>query len=161
MSRRWVVNASPLILLGKIGHVALLGELSDELILPVAVAQEVGAKPEGERILAIAASLPGTRIEAEISLSTELAAWDLGRGESQVLALASDLSGSRAVLDDLEARRAAQSIGLPLIGTLGVVLRAKRRGLIEAARPVLEHLRRVGLYASDTLIEQALAHVGE
>ena len=161
MSRRWVVNASPLILLGKIGHVALLGELSDELILPEAVAQEVGAKPEGERVLAIVASLPGTRIEATVTLSSGLAAWDLGQGESQVIALATALPGSRAVLDDLEARRSAQSIGLPLIGTLGVVLRAKRRGLIEAARPVIEHLRRVGLYTSDQLIEQALAHLGE
>jgi predicted nucleic acid-binding protein len=61
----------------------------------------------------------------------------------------------------LEARRCAQSIGQSLIGTIGVVLRAKRRGIIETARPVIEHLRRVGLYASDQLIEQALAHLGE
>ncbi len=48
-----------------------------------------------------------------------------------------------------------------MIGTLGVVLRAKRRGVIEMARPVIEHLRRVGLYASDSLIERALTHLGE
>jgi len=161
MSRLWVVNASPLILLGKIGHVALLSELSDELVVPDVVAREVGAKPQGERVLAEVASLPGARIEAEVAISAELAAWNLGRGESQVLALAGAAAGSRAVLDDLEARRCAQSIGLPLIGTLGVVLRARRRGVIEAARPVIEHLRRVGLYASDQLIERALAHLGE
>jgi predicted nucleic acid-binding protein len=39
--------------------------------------------------------------------------------------------------------------------------RAKRRGVIETARPVIEHLRKVGLYASDSLIEQVLKHVGE
>lgn len=44
MSRVWVVNASPLILLGKIGHIALLDELSDELIVPDVVAREVSAK---------------------------------------------------------------------------------------------------------------------
>jgi predicted nucleic acid-binding protein len=42
-----------------------------------------------------------------------------------------------------------------------VVLRAKRKGVIESARPVIEHLRSVGLYASDSLVEQALAHLGE
>lgn len=161
MSRVWVVNASPLILLGKIGRVALLGELSDELIVPAVVAREVGAKPDGERIVSEIASLVGTRIEEDIITSPEIAAWNLGRGESQVLALAGTYPGSRAVLDDLEARRCAQSLGLPLIGTLGVVLRAKRKGVIERARPVIEHLRGVGLYASDTLVEQALAHLGE
>lgn len=161
MSRLWVVNASPLILLGKIGHVALLSELSEELIVPAVVAREVGAKPGGEPVLAELNSLPNARIEAEIAISSELAVWNLGRGESQVLALAGATPGSRAVLDDLEARRCAQSLGLPLIGTLGVILRAKSKGIITAARPVIDHLRRVGLYASDQLIERALAHLGE
>jgi predicted nucleic acid-binding protein len=161
MSRVWVVNASPLILLSKIGRVALLGELSDELIVPEVVAREVGAKPEGERIISEIASLPGARFESEIATSSEIAAWNLGRGESQVLALSGTYLRSRAVLDDLEARRCAQSLGLPLIGTLGVVLRARRKGVIERARPVIEHLRSVGLYASDSLVEQALAHLGE
>ena len=161
MSRLWVVNASPLILLGKIGHVALLDDLSDELIVPAAVVREVGAKPGGDRVIAEVTSFSGTRVEAEVSVSPEVVTWNLGRGESQVLALAGAASNSRAVLDDLEARRCAQSISLPLIGTLGVVLRAKRRGVIAAARPVIEHLRRVGMYASDQLIERALAHLGE
>ena len=161
MSRVWVVNASPLILLGKIGRVALLGELSDELIVPEVVAREVGAKPEGERIISEIASLPGARFESEIATSSEIVAWNLGRGESQVLALAGTYLRSRAVLDDLEARRCAQSLGLSLIGTLGVVLRARRKGVIERARPVIEHLRKVGLYASDSLVERALAHLGE
>ncbi|HEV2843792.1 MAG TPA: DUF3368 domain-containing protein [Thermoanaerobaculia bacterium] len=157
----WVVNASPLILLGKIGRVALLSDLSDELIVPAVVAREVGVKPEGERIVSEVASLPGVRFEGEIATSSEIAAWNLGPGESQVLALAGARPRSRAVLDDLEARRCAQSLGLAVIGTLGVVLRARRKGVIERARPVIEHLRRVGLYASDSLVEQALAHLGE
>lgn len=161
MSRVWVVNASPLILLGKIGRVALLSELSDELIVPAVVVREVGVKPEGKRVVSEVASLSGTRFQDEIATSSEIAAWNLGRGESQVLALAGAYPRSRAVLDDLDARRCAQSLGLSLIGTLGVVLRAKRKGIIERARPVIEHLRGVGLYASDALIEQALAHLGE
>jgi predicted nucleic acid-binding protein len=161
MSRVWVANSSPLILLGKIDRIALLGELSDELIVPDMVAREVAARPEGERVISDVASLPGARFEARIAMAAELTAWNVGPGESQVLALAQAYPGSRAVIDDLQARRCAQSFGLPMIGTLGVVLRAKRRGLIERARPVIEHLRRVGLYASDSLVEQALAHLGE
>jgi predicted nucleic acid-binding protein len=161
MSRVWVVNASPLILLGKIDRITLLGELADELIVPEAVGREVAASPAGERVVSEVTSLPRARFEVEIATSPELTAWNLGRGESQVIALAGAFPGSRAVLDDLDARRCAQTFGLPVIGSIGVVLRAKRRGVIELARPVIANLRRVGLYASDTLIEQALAQVGE
>ncbi|HEX2224340.1 MAG TPA: DUF3368 domain-containing protein [Thermoanaerobaculia bacterium] len=161
MSRVWVVNASPLILLGKIGHIDLLSRLSDELVVPEAVAREVGAKPEGERAVSEVGSLSRARFAADILTPPEIAVWNLGIGESQVLAIAAASPGSRAVLDDMEGRRCAQSLGLPVIGTLGVVLRAKRQGVIEKARPVIEELRGVGLYVSDPLIEQTLAHVGE
>jgi predicted nucleic acid-binding protein len=161
MTRRWIVNASPLILLGKIGHIALLSGLADELIVPEMVVREVERKRDGQQALVEIASFPEARVEVEASVSSEIVAWNLGRGESQVISLAVSDPGCRAVLDDLQARRCAQSMGLPLIGTLGVVLRAKRKGVIAEARPVIEHLRQVGLYVSDGLIEQALARVGE
>jgi predicted nucleic acid-binding protein len=75
MSRRWVVNASPLILLGKVGHITLFRDLSDELVIPEAVVREIGAKSEGERVLAEIASLSGVHVEAEIPISADLAAW--------------------------------------------------------------------------------------
>lgn len=161
MSRRWVVDASPLILLGKVGRVDLLHELCDELVVPEIVVREVGAKEEGEALIERLASLPGAIFEPEVVVASELRAWDLGRGESQVLALAVLTPGARAVLDDLDGRRCAQALGVPVIGTLGVVLRAKRKGALPTARPVIEHLRRVGLYVSDDLVEAALSHLGE
>ena len=156
-----MVDASPLILLGKIDRIGLLGALADELVVPQAVAQEVRAKPGGAPALDQIGLRPGARIASEVAVTPELRAWDLGRGELQVLAHTALVPGSRAVLDDLAARRCAQALGLPVIGTLGVVLRARRKGLIEAARPVIDHLRRVGLHASDELIERVLAHLGE
>jgi predicted nucleic acid-binding protein len=156
-----VVDASPLILLGKVGRVDLLHELCDELVVPEIVVREVGAKEEGEALIERLASLPGAIFEPEVVVASELRAWDLGRGESQVLALAVLTPGARAVLDDLDGRRCAQALGVPVIGTLGVVLRAKRKGALPTARPVIEHLRRVGLYVSDDLVEAALSHLGE
>ena len=161
MSRRWVVDASPLILLSKIDRVALLDALTDELVVPQAVAEEIGAKPGGALALQRLRSFPGTSVADETPVAPELGAWDLGRGELQVLALTVRAPDSRAVLDDLAARRCAQALGVPVIGTLGVVLRARRQGLIPEARPIINHLRRVGLFASDALIEQVLAHLGE
>jgi len=161
MSRRWVANASPLILLGKIGQLALLTQLADELVIPEVVLREVSAKPDGEEAIDELVGTSGVRIELDRSVSKVIEAWDLGLGESQVLAVSEGDLSSRAVLDDLEARRCAASIDVPVIGTLGVVLRAKRKGVVPAARPLLERLRHEGLYVSTDLLERALKHVGE
>ncbi len=67
----------------------------------------------------------------------------------------------RVVIDDLEARRCAKVMGLKLIGTLGIVGRAKAMGLIDQAEPVVRRLRETGLYASDELVRRLLREVGE
>ena len=61
----------------------------------------------------------------------------------------------------LTGRRAASAHGIALIGTLGVVLRAKQRGLISELRPLVYQLRAMGLYANEPLIQQVLAAAGE
>ena len=65
------------------------------------------------------------------------------------------------VLDDLEARRCANSMNIRVIGSLGVVIMAKQKRLIAEAKPVIERLRRVGLYLDDGLVAKALEMAGE
>jgi uncharacterized protein len=77
------------------------------------------------------------------------------------LSLALD-RGATAVIDDREARAAARVLGVRLIGTLGVVIRARREDRIPAAALVIANLRRVGLRLDDALVRQALRQfVGE
>jgi len=66
--------------------------------------------------------------------------WDLGAGESSVLTWAYANPGTEVIIDDLAARRCAAVLGIPVQGTLGLVLTAKQRGKIPAARPVLAQL---------------------
>lgn len=161
MTERWAVNASPLILLGKVNHLWLLRDLSDELIIPDAVIKEVGIKPDGNPVIDEVLGYPSSRSTAPVKIPRHIEAWDLGLGESEVLAAAEAEGAHRAVLDDLESRRCAQALGIYVIGTLGVVLRAKRSGLIPAARPIVTRLRQVGLYVEGDLVDRALAHIGE
>lgn len=64
----------------------------------------------------------------------------LGAGESEAIVLASETSAARLILDDRKARRTAQQLGLPITGTLAVLLRAKQHGLIPNLRDVLDDL---------------------
>lgn len=160
MSKRWVTNASPLILLGKIQRLDLLLGQVDELVVPAGVVREVLERSDGEESISELRRFDSARVEHEIEIPLNVQVWDLGMGESEVLAAAAS-EHCRAVLDDLEARRCAASLGIPVIGTLGVILRARRLGLIPAARPVVMKLRHAGLYLTDQLIEKALTHLGE
>ena len=70
-------------------------------------------------------------------------------------------NGSKAILDDGEARAAAQAHQIPLVGTLGIILRAKQSGLVAEAKPLIEQLLANGSYLSDSLVREALRKVGE
>lgn len=66
---------------------------------------------------------------------------DLGPGETQVLMLALESSDTFVVLDDALARQLAEALGLRLTGTLGLLLDAKRAGLLPAVGPLLDRLQ--------------------
>jgi len=63
--------------------------------------------------------------------------------------------------DDQGARSHAESLGLPVAGTLGVLVRAKRRGLVPAVAPLIDVLRGSGQRFGSHVVEQALAAAGE
>jgi len=159
--RHWVVNASPLILLGKTENLELLGALVDVVAVPRSVVNEVGAKPDGVPILGMIERIQSYRVIDDETILPEVLGWDLGPGESQVITNARRHGADRVVIDDMEARRCAKAMGLKVIGTLGVVGRAKSAGRIERAAPIIERLRESGLYVSEELVRKFLVEVGE
>lgn len=101
----WVTNASPLILLGKLGRTDLLENLARRVIVPQAVFREVAAGAAGDAAMETALVWATSRVLDDILVPSSISGWDIGAGESQVLAHC--LAGSyRAVLDDGEARAA-------------------------------------------------------
>ena len=156
-----VVDASPLIFLGDIGRLELLRLAARKVVVPEAVRREVFAF--GPDDPAAAALNPATWIQstAPEDVASSIAEHDLGGGESQVLAVASALPRAVAIMDDLAGRRCARAHGIALRGTLGLVLVARQMGEIAAARPLVEELRRAGMYLSQYVIDRALREVDE
>jgi predicted nucleic acid-binding protein len=156
-----VVNASPLICLSRAGLADLLRQAAQTIVVPEAVAREILARGPRDLTAASLASSTWLKQVEDPAVPPGILAWDLGDGESSVLAWALAHSGARAVIDDLEARRCAESLGIPLRGTVGLILRARRAGLIDSARDALERLRRGGMYLSDRICAEVLREVGE
>ncbi len=161
MPERWILNASPLIVMARIGYEGLFAGLADEVVVPRAVALEVQAGLATDP--ACQALTAGRfQIVATPPPPAEILAWDLGAGETAVLAQALAESGWSAILDDAAARRCVRCFALPVRGTLAIVILARQRGLISSATEVLQALKGVGFRLDDPVIQDALARtVGE
>lgn len=160
-SDRVVVNASPLIVLFKANLARLLPQVFTEVLVPGAVWDEVIAGGPMD----MAAQGLGTvewakRVEVA-TVAPAILAWNLGQGESEVLSVALNHSGYRAVIDDAAARRCARTLQLPMLGTGGVLVLAKRRGLIPSVESSLQELRDAGLWLSDDITTLLLEQAGE
>lgn len=95
------------------------------------------------------------------TVAPAILAWNLGQGESEVLSVALNQSGYRAVIDDAAARRCARTLQVPMLGTGGVLVLAKRRGLIPSVESSLQELRDAGLWLSDEIVALLVQQAGE
>jgi predicted nucleic acid-binding protein len=145
----------------RIDRLDLLVSLTKLLGVPEAVIREIQAGSDRDGTANKIKGLASILQVDDRPVPDQIRSWDLGVGESQVLAHGLELPGSEVVLDDLAARRCARSLGLSMIGTLGIVVLCRHRGVISAARPVMETLREAGLRLKPALMDEALAKVGE
>jgi predicted nucleic acid-binding protein len=139
-----IVNTSPLQYLYQAGQLELLPKLFGRVIVTGAVVEEIAAGRRMGIDLPIVEGLAWVDVRDPASAAGVLLAWDLGAGESSSLSLALERPGAWVVLDDRLARQAAVSMGLPLLGTAGVLLRSKQEGCLKEVRPVLDRLTELG-----------------
>jgi predicted nucleic acid-binding protein len=156
----WVVNASPIITLAKVGHLDLLTRLTDEVLVPSTVASEVLAGPISDPARKALQEGWGKTVAVE-RIPAPILEWSLGAGESAVLSLVLNSPGATAVLDDAVGRRCARTLDVPVIGTLAVVLRAKKRGLIPSAAQVVQSLVASGLHVDQRTAEVVLKRLAD
>lgn len=154
MSKVWVANASPVIVLAKIERLDLLSDESHTLLIPQAVADEILQAPAQDFARRAVESGWGPKPVAVIP-DPEVLEWGLGPGETGVLSLARQKKAT-AIVDDRAARTACKALGVQFVGTLGVVLRARVEGRIDSAAEILKALQRAGLYLDDHVIRIAL-----
>lgn len=156
-----VVDSGPLIAFARIGQLALLPHLGSRIVIPPAVWQEVTLSNQDAPGAHEVRQIPWLDRQAPDPLRVEPLTILLGRGEAEVIALAQTLPQSMVVLDDARARRVAERLSMQRIGTVGLLRRAKRMGLIALIRPHLDALQAQGIYMRQALIDAVLNDVGE
>lgn len=150
MSEEAVTNSTCLIALERIGQLNLLPQVFTTVFAPPAVQAELGIPVDWLTIKTV------QNLGVVTVLKTQL-----DEGKAYAIALAMELSDVITILDDKKARRIARQIGLKVIGTIGVLLRAKRKGVIAEVNPLLTAFEQVGFRMTDALHQGALWLSGE
>lgn len=155
-----VLNNTPLVALWAIGRLDLLRDLFQEVLIPRSVENEFLAVETAARQQALS-DAPWVRSVSLAQPRRALVYAGLDQGEAEVLTLAEEREARLVVIDERRGRRFAERMGIPLTGSLGVLLLSKEAGLIESVSVWLTKLQEAGLFLAPSLIQRTLEIAGE
>jgi predicted nucleic acid-binding protein len=150
-SDKLVVNASPIISLAKIGCADFLSGLSDQLVIPEGVFAEISAHKEHDRAIEWIKAQDYQATVRSIEVPAIISEWNLGKGESQVIAFALQNKDFAAAIDDKAAKKCAEVFNISISGTIALIINARKRGLAQKVEPLLLALRSNGFRVSDNI----------
>jgi predicted nucleic acid-binding protein len=156
-----ICNTSPIQYLYQIGAIHLLPSLVGQVTIPRAVVEELAEGRRRAVSLPDVATLDWIKIRRPASEAVLPLVGGLGPGETEVLMLALESPNAIVILDDGLARWVAESIGVRLTGTLGVLRDAKKAGIISAVKPFLDQLQEHGFWLASKTRSVVLRQVGE
>jgi predicted nucleic acid-binding protein len=157
-----VSDTSPIINLATIGYLHLLPDLFTEIIIPTAVFNEVagagndepGAKEIRESSWVKVHAAPNQQLLPQLL-------HDLDPGEAEAIALAVNIKAEYVLMDEALGRKIAVSYQLQPLGILGILLLAKRRGMIQAVTPLMDRLRSEANFFVDARLYHYIKRLAE
>lgn len=156
-----VADTGPLIALAGIDRLDLLAALFGRVLVPDAVHEEVLAG--GDRDLGLEAYRRAEFLELHDTPEVDPALRALlHRGEASVIALARSVEADRALIDEQKARKVARNVyGLAVLGSVGVLVEAKRQGLLPSVAEALDDMRANSYWLHDRIVQAALKAADE
>ncbi len=155
-----VADTSPIISLSVIGKLDLLKDIFEEFIIPEEVYRELtkNDKPYSEMLK----SFLKTNVRSiNNHIAVEMLNFEIDKGESEAIILAIENNIKTILIDDYKARQVAMYKNLNVIGTIGLLLKAKMSGLIKEIKPLLDNLIAHNIRISNELYLTALSKADE
>jgi len=155
-----LINTSPLLYLHQVGQLEVLPQLYSHIIAPITVEQELAVGKASNINVPDLSRLDWLQVQA-VKPAAVPNVIDLGRGEAEVIALGLENPDSLLILDDQLGRKIAKFYRLRCTGTLGVLIKAKQSGYLEAIAPIIASLKKQGMWLTDEIMATALKLAGE
>jgi len=151
MDRIIISDTSCLIALSNIGMLHIVKDLYDEIIITSEVKAEFGEiLPDWIIVMQVRDKLKQADIEKR-----------LDKGEASSIALALEIPNSVLIIDEIKGRNIAKSVNIEIIGTIGILLLASNKGLINDVISVILKLTRNGFRLSDKLVDKIIEKYGK
>ncbi|GHT58414.1 nucleic acid-binding protein [Spirochaetia bacterium] len=153
-------DSAPLFALAVCGQLDLLEKLYDEVLIPEAVYQEatVPDKPNADKIAEWAQGKIVKITDMELFHAIKLS---LHKGEAEAIALYKEKSADFLLIDEKKGRKVAEYYDVKIIGTIGLLLKAKQEGLVPRIKPCIELLQQSTVRIASALYQRALERAGE
>jgi uncharacterized protein len=155
-----VSNTTPIISLLKIGKLEILKDLYDEIYIPQEVFNEIEAGKHKKYYLNLL-TFEWIKIEQIQDRKSIAYFLDLDKGEAEAIVLATESEADLILLDESLGRFHAKHAGLRVTGTIGILVKAKKQGLISELKPLILELKDKGVWFSESLIERILELANE
>lgn len=149
-----VADTSPFVVLLTIGHLDILPSLFGRIVVPPEVITELNSPNRSEAVRSFTAALPSW-LDIQTPTSVEEIE-GLHAGEIASIALARELFADRLVIDEARGRMKTQERGIPIIGTIGVLIAAAQRGLLDLEQ-AFERVKRTDFWVTQKFLEERLA----
>jgi predicted nucleic acid-binding protein len=156
-----IADSGPLICLARINQLELLPRLFSKIIVPPGVWNEVTVKGQGHLDAHKVSQVTWITVQTPDPLSVKPLSILVDAGEAEAIALAQTTADCTILIDDARARKIAQRLNIKQIGTIGLLLRAKRQGLLKKIKPHIDALVENGIYIRRELIDAVLKDAGE
>jgi len=148
-----VSNTTPIITLLRISKLDLLKEVCGEIIIPYGVYEEIEIGKEKYYYSDLKKYKWIEIIKLEKTNELNL---DLDKGELETILLAKEINADLIIMDEKLGRRYAKYYGLNVIGTIGIIMKAREKGIIEDIETVLSDIKKSGIWINDKLIADIL-----
>lgn len=152
-----VADAGPLIGIARIGHISLLQSLYKSIIIPPRVLEELKISSDKPGAMAVSEAIRDGWIKiVELERASDSAVLRLlvDAGEAESIQLALEQNAHLLIIDDKKGRKTATSRDIRIIGTGGILISAKKAGLLEKVSPVLNELANAGYRLSPRLCKR-------
>lgn len=158
-----VSDTSPILNLARIGRLELLPQLYRQVLIPSAVFAELAVSERDPTPAIDPVSMPWLIVAiAEDRNRVQELQKNLDAGEAEAIVLAIERRADLLLVDERRGRSTATAVGIAVTGLLGVVAKAEQAGLIDLAKPVLDHLIQIArFWIGPGLYKEVLAQLGE
>lgn len=156
-----VSDTSPINYLIRVSEPLLLKKLFGHVIIPPAVFDELNVRLNNRQDIADFLKDGWMSVVAPQTIISQPLRYALDKGEWEALSLAIELKANYLIIDERQGAAAAKDFHVPVVGLAGVLITAKKKGLVPAVKPLLDSLIQEGFYLTERFYKNTLSQINE